>query len=397
MNILVLNCGSSSIKYSIIEMESERATVRGTLERLGQPRARLTHDVFGRSTVQIERDVTDHADGIALILATISHPEYGALASLAEIGAVGHRVVHGGTRYTGSVPITEDVVAALHQYADLAPLHNPPNLAGIEACQRAMSAVPQVAVFDTAFHQSLPAHSFTYALPQWLAKKHGLRRYGFHGIAFRWATQRASELLDVPLTELKVVTLMLGSGCTVNALQHGQSVDVSTGFTPLEGLMQSTRSGDVDAGMVLWLMECEGLTPAQMSGILYRQSGWTGIAGIGPDLREVITAARNGNADAQCALDTFVYRCKKYLGAYAAAMGGLDVVVFSGGIGEKSPPIREKICEGLGFLGVALDAEANRSVGADKVISSADSRVRTVVVVMNEELVIARDTRQLIS
>ncbi len=397
MKLLVLNCGSSSIKYQIIDMADERALARGLLERVGQPNARLTHDVFGRSTVMIEQPVNDHAEGLELVLGAICHRDHGAVDQLDEIYAVGHRVVHGGNRYRESVQIDDEVIAALHEFAELAPLHNPANLAGIEACRVALPGVPQVAVFDSAFHQRLPPSAREYALPRELIQQHGLRRYGFHGIAFRWATERAEALLGQSLRELKLVTLMLGSGCTANALLFGESVEVSTGFTPLEGLMQSTRSGDVDVAMILWLMEREGLSPAQMSELLYRRSGWSGRSGLGPDLRETIAAARNGNREAQLALDTFVHRCRKYVGAYAATMGGLHALIFTGGIGEKSPLVRRRICADFEFLGLRLDEAANEPPGEDRLISAPGSRVRVAVVVMNEELVIARDTTRLLS
>jgi len=393
MKVLVLNCGSSSIKYQLLDMTTERPLAKGLLERVGTENARLTHEVNEHTTVRLRRAVPNHETGLDWVVETLLHPERGPLRSLEEIDAVGHRVVHAGERYTGSVLVTEDVIDALRECSDLAPLHNPPNLAGIEACRRLMPGKPMVCVFDNAIHHTLPPRAYLYALPRELCKKYGIRRYGFHGIAFRSALEQTVALLGKPLEEMRVLTLMLGSGCTANAMKYGQSVDVSTGFTPLEGLVQSTRTGDLDAAAVLYLMEKEGLGPKEMTDLLNRRSGLLGLSEVSNDLRDIEKAAAGGNEWAQQALEVFAYRCRKYIGAYAAAMGGLEVLVFAGGIGQNAAEMRARICEDLEFLGLRLDPERNAAcVGESGFISAPDSPVPILVVVVNEELVIARDT-----
>lgn len=398
MTILVLNCGSSSIKYKLLAMPEERVIQQGILERVGREDARLTHEINDYTSATFRQPVPDHAAGLDWILETLLHAEYGALRDLAEIDAVGHRVVHAGERYTGSVLVTDDVIQALEECSELAPLHNPPNLAGIRACRSRMPDTPMVCVFDNALHATLPPESYLYGLPYAYFEKYRIRRYGFHGIAFRSATHLASQILGRPVEKMRVVTLMLGSGCTANAMKYGRSIDASTGFTPLEGLLQSTRCGDIDAAAVLYLMEREGLSPAQMNDLLNRQSGLLGLSGISNDVREIQEAARAGNVRAQQALDVFTYRCRKYIGAYAAALGGIDTLIFAGGIGQNSAELRAQICTGLEFLGIALDRTLNREhKGKAGLISRPESAVQVVVVVVDEELIIAQDTLAVLS
>lgn len=397
MKVLVLNCGGSSVKYRLYRMPHGEALAGGSVERVGLPGAVLRH---GNGTQDVATETLEcptHAVGIQRVLKVLSEGPHAPIASLAEIDAVGHRVVHGGDRYTGSVRITPDVIDALRACADLAPLHNPPNLAGIEACLEALPGVPMVAVFDNALHHTVPDYARAYAIPRDLAQRHGIRRYGFHGIAFRYATQRASEILGQPLEDLRIVTLMLGSGCTANAMAGGRSLDVSTGLTPLEGLIQSTRSGDLDPAVVTFLQEKEGLSPADVNALLNRKSGWLGLSGVSADLREVRQAAQAGHDAARLALQAFTYRARKYVGAYTAVLGGLDLLIFTGGVGERAPDIRAAICHNLAYLGIELDPGRNEAATGDAVISASGARTPVVVVSMNEEIVIARDTYEIVS
>ncbi|NLC56660.1 MAG: acetate kinase [Armatimonadetes bacterium] len=397
MKVLVLNCGGSSIKYRLYAMPQETVLAGGSVERVGLPGARLSHQVGEAAPVTETLECPTHAVGIQRILALLVDGPNPAVRSLAEIEAAGHRVVHAGDRYTGSVRITPDVIRALYECVALAPLHNPPNLAGIEACQEVLPGVPMVAVFDNTLHHTLPDYARAYAIPRDLAQRHGIRRYGFHGIAFRYATQRTAALLGRPLESLRLVTLMLGSGCTANAMKGGRSLDVSTGLTPLEGLMQSTRSGDLDPAVVTFLQEKEGLSAAAVNALLNRQSGWLGLSGVSADLREVRQAAAQGNDAARLALQAFTYRARKYVGAYAAVLGGLDALTFTGGVGERAPDIRAAICDDLRFLGISLDPERNAVTTGDGLISTPDSPTPVVVVTMDEECVIARDTYALVA
>lgn len=388
----MLNCGGSSVKYQLIEMPAETVLAKGQVERIGKEDARLAHVAAGKKPLQRTLPVPDHKRAIELALSTLLDGENGAVSEVEEIEAVGHRVVHGGEKCIGSVPITDEVVKVLEEFYDLAPLHNPPNVQGIRACRALMPDVPMVAVFDSSLHQTVPPYAYIYAIPYEYYEKYRVRRYGFHGITFRYMTDRASAILGQPLEELRIVNLMLGSGTTACAFCRGKSIDVSTGFTPTEGLVQSTRCGDIDPLAVTYLMRKEGLSPDQMDQVLNKASGWLGVSGVSNDLREVSQAASEGNKRAQLAIDAFVYRCRKYVGAYAAAMGGIDALVFSGGIGEKAVEIREKICQGLEFLGVCVDPARNRSPQAEKRISPDNAKVAVLVIPTNEEIVIARDT-----
>lgn len=396
MLTLVLNCGGSSVKYQLIEMPAEKVLAKGSVERIGREDGELELEIPGKKPVKQVLPVADHGQAIRLALEALTDDNGGIIPSFKEIDAVGHRVVHGGEKCIGSLLITDEVISVLKEFYDLAPLHNPPNVEGIEVCQRLMPEVPMVAVFDSSLHQTVPPYAYIYAIPYEYYEQYRVRRYGFHGITFRYMTQRAGELLERPLEELRIVNLMLGSGTTACAFKEGRSIDVSTGLTPTEGLVQSTRCGDLDPLVVTYLMRREGLGPDEMDRVLNRESGWLGISGVSSDLREVFAAAKVGDARAELAIDAFTYRTKKYVGAYAAAMGGLDVLVFSGGVGEKSPAVRERICSGLEFLGIYLDQEANRSDSPEKSIAQPQSRVEILVIPTNEELVIARDTYEIV-
>lgn len=395
MKTLVLNCGGSSVKYQLVDMPAEQVLARGSVERIGKDDGLLVHETVGPAgdvahQLKCTCPIPDHRTAISIALATLLNPEAGAVRRGTDIDAVGHRVVHGGETYTGSVRITDDVVETLEAFADLAPLHNPPNVQGIKACQELMPHAVGVAVFDSGLHQGMPAAHCTYAIPYEFYEKYRVRRYGFHGITFRYMTSRVAELMGRKIADLKIVSLMLGSGTTANAFCHGRSIDVSTGLTPTEGLVQSTRCGDMDPLVVTYLMRKENLTPDAMDALLNRESGWLGISGVSNDFREVAEAAKAGNQRAQLAIDTFLYRCRKYVGAYAAAMGGIDVLVFSGGVGERSAAVRAGICRGLEFLGIDIDPGRNQEGPAERCISRG--QVAVWVVPTNEELVIARDT-----
>lgn len=392
MLVLVVNCGSSSLKYQLLDMPRGEAVAKGQVERIGHQDALLTHEAEDDDETVVEMEVTSHARAVDLMLKMLVLPEGGPLESLAQVDAVGHRVLHAGDRYSGSVPATPEVLAAIEEFAELAPLHNPHNLAGIQACQAAMPHCPHVCVFDNALHHTLAPEVYTYALPYEVSRKHRIRKYGFHGLAFRSAFERAGRLLGRPVEELKVVTLMMGSGNTANAYDHGRSVEVSTGFTPQEGLVQSTRAGDLDAAVIPFLMSKEGYTPDEMTEVLNKRSGWLGISGLSSDLREVIAAAEEGHAQARLALAAHAHRARKYVGAYAAAMGGVDVLIFAGSIGEKAPQVREAICRDLDFMGLELDRGKNAQAEGEAILSTSTSRGQIVVVKVNEELVIARDT-----
>ncbi len=396
MIVLVLNSGSSSIKYKLFDMAREEVLAAGVIERVGTQSAILRHRVPGRAEITRGQPVPNHAVGIEMMLEALTSPEGGPLESLRQVDAVGHRVLHAAEHYSGSVLASPEVIRAIEDCADLAPLHNPPNLAGIRACQAVMPKVPHVCVFDNALHQTLPPEAYTYALPYEFYERHGVRRYGFHGIAFRSAFERARVILDEPVHDLRIVTLMMGSGNTANAFDRGRSVDVSTGFTPHEGLVQSTRAGDMDAALIPWLMAKEGLTAEEMTEIINRRSGWLGISGISADLRDIIQAAGEGHKRAQLALAIHARRARKYVGAYAAVMGGIDLLIFAGSVGQKAPAVRAEICRGLEFMGLSLNTAANEATLEEGIISSQGGAARIVVVNVDEELVIARDTVQIV-
>jgi len=391
--ILVVNCGSSSIKYKLFNAGSLTGIASGLLERIGSRPAVLRHEVNGILT-RSEVDVSNHRQGLEIILRVLLEAEPKAIDSLNEIVAVGHRVVHGGDTFFESTIVDEKVLEALKNWAHLAPLHNPPNIAGIEAARSLLPSVPQVAVFDTAFHQTMPEIAYLYAIPLELYEKLRIRRYGFHGTSHKYVAQKAAEILGEPIEKLRMITCHLGNGCSITAVKNGRSVDTSMGFTPLEGLVMGTRSGDIDPSIVFHLIR-EGFSPEQVEDLLNKKSGLLGVSGVSNDIRDVEKEAEAGNRRARLALEIFAYRAKKYIGAYAAVLGGFDVLVFTGGIGENDPLMRRMICDNMGFLGLSIDEEANKAtVGRAGIISSKQSRVKVLVIPTDEELAIAEETRK---
>lgn len=392
MNILVINCGSSSIKYQLINREKRKVLAKGLLEKIGEINSSQVHRIGGK-VVKKQDEVANYEEGLKSILALLLDEKRGVIKDASEISVVGHRVVHGGEDFFHSVLIDDEVIKTIKSYISLAPLHNPPNLAGIKAARSLFPDVPQVAVFDTAFHQTLPEKAFLYALPYQYYEKYKIRRYGFHGTSHRYIAERAAKFLKKPLKELKIITCHLGNGCSITAIDKGKSIDTSMGFTPLEGLVMGTRCGDVDAAAVLFLMEKENFTTAQMDNLLNKQSGLLGISGISNDLREVQKWVVKGNQRAKLALEVFAYRIKKYIGAYSAVLGGLDALIFSAGIGENEVNIRDKVCQGLEFLGVYLDKKKNRARSkASRFISTESSPAKILVIPTNEEEMIAEET-----
>lgn len=392
MKVLVINCGSSSLKYQLFDMADERVLAKGQVERIGLPGSILTHRP-GDKKVQIEGDINNHDQAISMVLAALTDVGYGVVKSLGEIGAVGHRVVHGGEAFSDSAAITPAVMEAIEENIELAPLHNPPNIMGIEACAKLMPGIPQCCVFDTSYHQTMPAEAFIYALPYEYYEDYKIRRYGFHGTSHRFVAQRAYALLGNP--EAKVITCHLGNGASIAAIKAGKSVDTSMGMTPLEGLVMGTRSGDIDAALVEFIMKKEDLTIEQVNDILNKKSGVLGISGVSSDFRDIEDAAAQGNSRAQLALERFSYVVRKYIGAYTAAMDGVDAIVFTAGLGENSPLMRKRICAGLTYLGIDLDEEKNAGRGEEIEITKPGCTTRVFVVPTNEELVIARDTAEI--
>lgn len=395
MKVLVLNCGSSSVKYQLVDMETESLLAVGKVERIGMDSAVLTHKKTGAAEIKETSSILEHTAAIKKVLAVLTHPQHGVVKDVKEISAVGHRVVHGGEDFTGSVLVTEEMKNVMKQLIDLAPLHNPPNLQGIAAAETLLPGVPQAAVFDTAFHATMPRKAFLYALPYVLYKRHHIRRYGFHGTSHRYVSERAAVLMGKPMEELKIITCHLGNGASIAAVQGGKSVDTSMGFTPLEGLIMGTRSGDFDPAIVLYVMAKEEIGLSEVNAMLNKHSGLQGISGIS-DMREIEEEMKAGNSKAKDAFDLFEYRLRKYIGAYAAAMNGVDTIVFTGGIGENSPMVREAVCENLTYLGIELDRKKNENRAKEKDISTAASKVKVWVVPTNEELVIARDTARIV-
>ena len=396
MKVLVLNCGSSSLKYQLIDMETESVMAKGLCERIGIEGSRLKHQPAGKDAVIFDDYQENHSVSVKMVLDALTNPEYGVVKSMKEINAVGHRVVHGGEEFASSVIITDEVKKALERCCDLAPLHNPANLIGIAACEEIMPGVPQVGVFDTAFHQTMPERAYMYALPYEYYEKYKVRRYGFHGTSHRFVSEEVCKMMDRPYDQTKVITCHLGNGGSVCAVRNGKSIDTSMGFTPLEGLVMGTRAGDIDAAVITYLMEKENLTAAEMDTILNKQSGVLGISGVSSDFRDIEEASDAGNERAGMALDVFAYKVAKRIGAYASAMNGVDAIVFTAGLGENSASTRREICNYLGYLGVHIDSYNNSLRGKAMEISAPDSRVRVFVIPTNEELVIARDTKELL-
>ncbi len=392
MKILVLNCGSSSIKYKLFDMTTKEVLAQGGIEKIGLVGSFLKLTLPNGEKKILEKDIPEHTAGIEFILNTLVNPEYGAIKSLDEINAVGHRMVHGGERFSESVLLNKEVLDAFIACNDLAPLHNPANLKGVNAVSAILPNVPQVGVFDTAFHQTMPDYAYMYAIPYELYEKYGVRRYGFHGTSHRYVSQRVCEFLGVDPKGKKIITCHIGNGGSISAIKDGKCIDTSMGLTPLEGLVMGTRSGDIDAGAVTFIMEKEGLNATGISNLLNKKSGVLGVSGVSSDMRELEAAVAAGNPKAILAEKMYFYRIKKYIGAYAAALGGVDIILFTGGVGENQANCRSEVCEGLEFMGVKIDLEKNKVRGEEAIISADDSKVTVAVIPTDEELMIASDT-----
>jgi acetate kinase len=395
MKILVINCGSSSLKYQLFDMNKEQVLAKGLVERIGIEGSKIKHTKTDRDPVTTETPIPDHKAGIKLVIDALLDKSHGVLSSLDELGAVGHRVVHAGEKFATSVKLDDEVMAALKECIPLAPLHNPANIMGIEAVSDVLPKIAQVAVFDTAFHQTMPNKAFIYGVPYGYYEKYRVRRYGFHGTSHYYVARRAAEILGKPIEKLNIVTCHLGNGSSITAVKGGQSVDTSMGFTPLAGILMGTRCGDVDPALVTFIAEVEKLSFEELDSILNKKSGILGLSGISSDLRDVEEAAERGEFRSKLVLQILAYGIKKYIGAYAAAMGGVDAVVFTAGIGENSPSVRAMACEGLEFMGIAVDNAKNAVRSKETVISPDSAKVKVLVVPTNEELVIARDTKRL--
>ena len=397
MKTLVLNCGSSSIKYKLFDMESKEVIAQGGLERIGIPGSRLKLVDPNGEKVTIEKDIAGHEEGISLILNVLTDEKLGCIKAYNEIDAVGHRVVHGGEKFASSVLIDDEVIANVVACSELAPLHNPANLEGIYAMQKVLPGTPQVAVFDTAFHQTMPDYAYMYGLPYELYKKGGIRRYGFHGTSHRYVSRRACEILNVPYEKQRIITAHVGNGGSMTAIQNGKSVDTSMGLTPVEGLLMGTRCGDIDPGVLTFIMNKEGLDADKVSNLINKDSGVLGVSGVSSDMRELEAAVKEGNPRAILAMKMYNYRIKKYVGAYAAAMGGVDILVFTGGVGENQTSMRKAVCQDMEYLGIHLDNAVNDSIqGKEMVISTPESKVTVIVVPTDEEYVIASDTQAIL-
>lgn len=397
MKILVLNCGSSSVKYKLLDMATNEELGTGGVEKIGMKGSFLKHVRKDGQKVILRGEILEHQIAIEYILGVLTSAKHGAIESLEEINAVGHRVVHGGEKFNSSVLITEEVIQKIVECIDIAPLHNPPNLAGIYAINELLPSVPQVAVFDTAFHQTMPEYAYMYGIPYSLYTKYGIRRYGFHGTSHRYVSKRACEFLGLDYKKTKLITAHIGNGASVCAVKNGVSVDTSMGFTPVEGLMMGTRSGDIDLGVVTFLMEKEMIGAAAVSTLFNKHSGVLGVSGISSDMRDIENAIADGNERAKLALDMYEYRIKKYIGSYAAALEGPDVIVFTGGVGENQTGTRQKVCESLAFMGVEIDNELNAtSRGKEVDLSTPNSKVKVVVIPTDEEYMIASDTLEIL-
>ena len=396
MKILVLNCGSSSIKYALYNMDDQSVMTSGGAERVGMDGAFVKVKLANGEKKQIMHDIPEHTEGVKFIFSLLTDPEIGVIKSLDEIDAVGHRMVHGGEKFNKSVVLNDEVLKAFEAVSDLAPLHNPANLKGVRAVSELMPGLPQVGVFDTAFHQTMPKKAFMYAIPYELYKEYGVRRYGFHGTSHRYVSQRVCDFLGVSPIGKRIITCHIGNGGSISAVVDGKCVDTTMGLTPLEGVMMGTRSGDIDGGAITFLEKKLNLDADGMSNLLNKKSGVLGITGESSDMRDVENAANAGNERAQLALDMYFYRIKKYIGAYAAAMGGVDIIVFTAGVGENQIGMREAVCNGLEFLGVKFDAKKNIVRGEEAIISADDSKVTVTVIPTDEELMIATDTMNLL-
>ncbi|TGX82337.1 acetate kinase [Palleniella muris] len=398
MKILVLNCGSSSIKYQLFEMETKTVLAKGGIEKIGLPGAFIKFNAADGSKKVIEQEIPEHTVGVELIFKVLTDPVDGALKSLSELDAVGHRMVHGGEKFAKSVILDEEVLKAFEACNDLAPLHNPANLKGVAAVSALLPEIPQVGVFDTAFHQTMPAQAYMYAIPYEMYEKYGVRRYGFHGTSHRYVSARALEYLGMEAEGTKVITAHIGNGGSLAAVKDGKCQDTSMGLTPLEGVMMGTRSGDIDGGAVSFIMKKEGLDADGISNYLNKKSGLAGISCKSSDMREVFQGSVDGDPKCRLAIDMYTYRIKKYIGSYAAALGGCDVLVFTAGVCENQSDIREMVCKDMEWMGIKLDLEKNAAIhGEEAVISTPDSKVKVVVIPTDEELMIATDTMELVS
>ncbi|MFP8918811.1 acetate/propionate family kinase [Megasphaera sp.] len=396
MIVLVVNCGSSSLKYQLINMDNEEVMAKGLVEKIGLPDSQLTHKWNGQKK-EIKQSIPDHQVAVKLVLDILTDAECGVIKSMDAIDAVGHRVVHGGEEFAASTLITDEVMKALEKCSAMAPLHNPPNIIGINACKAIMPGVPQVGVFDTAFHQTMPAKAFMYGLPYELYKEDHIRRYGFHGTSHRYVAGEVAKVMGVPVEKLRIINCHLGNGSSLAAIKYGKCVDTTMGFTPLAGVLMGTRCGDIDPAIVLNVMDNHNLSTKEMDTLMNKKSGVLGISGVSSDFRDLGQAAAEGNERAQLALDMFHYQVRKEIGAFAAAMGGVDVITFTAGVGENGIEDRAAIAEGLEYLGVKLDPQRNNVRGKDALISTDDSTVKMYVIPTNEEIMIARDTKDIVS
>lgn len=397
MKVLVLNCGSSSIKYQFIDTDGEDVLAKGAVERIGMSSAVLSHSPKGKEQIRIVGEILDHTLAIEYVIAVLLSPNHGVIKDKDEIDAVGHRVVHGGEEFTGSVLITDRVMSVLKENIELAPLHNPPNIKGIQAAKAHLQSTPQVGVFDTAFHAKMPTHAFLYGIPYELYRRYKIRRYGFHGTSHRFVSQKAAIMLEKPYEELKIITIHLGNGASIAAIDKGVSIDTSMGFTPLEGLLMGTRCGDLDPSIITYVMGKEGLDIRDMNALLNKHSGLIGVSGESSDMRELEEAVQDGDRRAKNAFDLFNYKIKKYIGSYIAALGGLDALVFTGGIGENSVEVRKAVCSNMEYLGIELDLEKNKGSNGAADLSTDNAKVRVFRIPTNEELVIAMDTEKIVS
>jgi len=396
MKILVINAGSSSLKYQLIDMDTENVMAKGLCERIGIDGSKLTHTPAGCDKVVIEKNMPNHAVAIKLVLEALTDKSHGVISDMSEISAVGHRLVHGGEFFSGSVLVTDEVKKVMEECNPLAPLHNPANLTGVAACEEAMPGVPNVGVFDTAFHQTMPAKSYMYAIPYEYYEKHKIRKYGFHGTSHNYVSHRVAQIVGKPIEELKIITCHLGNGSSIAAVDGGKVLDTSMGLTPLDGLVMGTRSGSIDPAIIPFLAKNEGLSVEEIDNILNKKSGVLGISGVSSDFRDLDAAAAEGNERAALALDMFIHSVKGYIGRYASIMGGVDVVTFAGGVGENSIDTRAKILSGQEFMGIKIDADKNKVRGQEAEISTADSKVKVYVVPTDEEMTIARDTKKIV-
>ncbi|MBP2026980.1 acetate kinase [Acetoanaerobium pronyense] len=397
MKVLVINCGSSSLKYQVIDMENENVLAKGLVERIGIPGSVLKHEATGKEKVTIEDEMQDHKIALEHVIKAILDPAHGAIKDISEITAVGHRVVHGGEKFSASVKIDEDVKKAVEECIELAPLHNPPNLIGINACEEILPGVPMVGVFDTAFHQTMPKSSYLYGLPYEYYEKYKMRKYGFHGTSHKYVSQRTAELLGKNPEDINIITCHLGNGASVTAIEKGKSVDTSMGLTPLQGLIMGTRCGDIDPAIVTFLMEKENLSISQINDVMNKKSGVLGISGVSSDFRDIEQAAADNNERAKVALETYYKTVKKYIGSYMAEMGSLDAIIFTAGLGENSSEARAEICKDMQALGIEVDSERNNVRGKEQIISSDASKIKVLVIPTNEELMIARETLEVLN